>query len=269
MSKIYWDTETNNAVIRWKGANNLEQFHIYKQILPKILYMGRSILGKYFYVDNQTDREEILWSAIDHLFMRLDKFDPERKESAYSFCGTVLRRYMMDVCRQKKRILVVQIEYVDDLETEFEYSYSFNPFEDDNPYDFDALFQRLEGARHKLITYVNQKEKRPKSLIKGLKNEIVFIGNLQEFLFKYKDSQGLSRTDIHDAMINNQNISHTTINKYLFKHLGITAESVDKLYNKTENEALTHMTYIEDDYTPNQTRNDVHMHRKRMKERNE
>jgi len=258
MKKDYWDEETNQLVIKWKTANQIQQFYLYKQLLPKVMYMGKGILGRYFYTDNQTDREEILWSAIDHLFVNLDKFNPDRKADSYSFCGTVLRRFMMDVCKQKKRILVVQLEYHDNLETEFEYSYSFNPFEEENPYDFDGLFQRLEGARYKLLLYLDQKPKCHGGVKKSIKLETMFLNNLTEFLYQYRDSQGLSGGAIMEHTLKTTGVNVTTANKYMKKHLGITAKNPEKIQpHKAENK----IEWMQDDYTPDETTTNISLRR--------
>jgi DNA-directed RNA polymerase specialized sigma24 family protein len=260
--KNYWDDKVEKAINDWKTANRIQQFRLYNELQKPIRYMANSILGRYFSY-NYSDKEELIQSAINHLFCNLDKYDIEKKSSSYSFCGTVLRRYFMDVVRQKKRLLVVQLEYYDnnDLETQFEYSYVFNPLEEEKQYDFSPVFQRLENARYRLLTYLASKPKCGNQAKKGIGLETQFLTHTIEFLHAYKDSQGLSGCAILENTLGKTKMSIATANKFMKKHLGVTAMHPDLRH---PHEANNKIDWLQDDYMPNERRDNISKRRMRL-----
>lgn len=246
---MYWGVDEEELVYQWLSANTLQQFQIYSRLYKSVRYMAGSILGRYFIPTQEHD--DVRQDAINHLFVNLHHFNPDKGFTAYSYCQTIIKNYYHEVCRNKSKIFAVKLEYYDDLEApEFEYSYYYEPFQEDN-FDFNPIFKRLEQARFTLLSYASQHKKMPKRVRNMVNNETKFLSETTEYLYQYKDSQGVDAKSMQEYVLNKMNLSEGTIQKYMKKHLGISVwlcndweSKVDKKYD---------LDYMDDDYCPIET----------------
>jgi DNA-directed RNA polymerase specialized sigma24 family protein len=256
--KMYWSSEQEDLVCQWLSANTLQQFIIYKALNKSVKYMAGSILSRYF-IPTQ-EHENVKQDAINHLFVNLHHFNPAKGKTAYSYCQTIIKNFYHEVCRNKAKIFTIKLEYYDDLENpEFEYSYSYEPFQEDN-WSFEPVFKRLEQARFTLMSYSSQHKKMPKRVRNAVNNEIKYLNETTEYLFKYKDSQGVSAASIQEYVLNRMGLSEGTVQKYMKKHLGVGTWLCNDLESKVEKKYS--LNPIDDDYCPIETSNDRQLRRK-------
>ena len=246
----YWDFNQEELVYQWTQANTVQQFHIYDELYKYVNYMARTILGRYFMYS--PDNRDIKEDAINHLFCRMHKFDPERGKTAYSFCQTVIKNYYHDVARNKKgKIFAVILEYYDDLEApQFNYSYEYLPFAEET-HDFDPVFKRLEQARYKLLCYLKDHKKLPNQQRGVIQREVDFLDNTTEFLYNYKDSQGLDKKAISENAINKSGLCENKIAMYTKKHLGF--QSYLNAHYESKIQKKYGYDFMDDDFTPDAT----------------
>jgi hypothetical protein len=248
MKSNYWKPEHDNLIILWKTADTRQQFLIYERLRTPITYMAKSILYRYFSF-NQNDTQEILSEAINHLFCNLHKYDPSNNAKPYSYVQTILKNRFHEVVRFRKKIFTIELEYLDSLETntEIEYNYVFNPYDD--RLDFDDVFNRLERSRLTILEYINSNSKISLNTKKKLKTEAEFLNKTVEFINEYKDSAKLSAVDILEGVTNRMSTSEFTVRNYMYKYLKTSAfpcneyeSKVDKKYSK--------LGVVNEDYPP-------------------
>lgn len=247
----YWNHVQEDLVYQWGIANQAQQFKIYDKLFKSVRHMAASILGRYFMYS--PDNREIQQDAINHLFCNMHKFDPEKGYTAFSYCQTILKNYYHTIAKNKKgKVFAIKLEYYDDLDSpEFNYSYEFEPYEEEHR--FEPVFNRLEQARYKLMCYLIDHKKVPPTVKKRINNEIEFLNNTTEFLYKHRDSQGLTPLCISENAMKSLGLCEGTIAGYTKKHLGFMSYSntVDKYESKMDSKYDLH--YMEDDWTPDVT----------------
>ena len=254
----YWDFNQEDLVYQWTVANSAQQFGIYDKLYKHVNYMAGAILGRYFMYS--PDNRDIKQDAINKLFCVMHKFDPERGKTAYSFCQTVIKNYYHEVARNKKgKKFAVVLEYYDDLEApQFNYSYDWQPYEEEH--DFEPVFKRLEQARYKLLCYLKDHKKLPYNQRHAIQTEVNLLDITTEFLYNYKDSQGVSKMAIADYAQIHSGLHENTVALFTKKHLGFQSylcrqyeSKIDKKYD---------INYLEDDFTPDATIHDKERVRK-------
>jgi hypothetical protein len=249
MKTNYWDYNQEEYVFQWLSANTRQQFNIYSNLYKSVRHMATQILHRYFIPTS--DFDEVRDDAVNHLFCRMHKFNPELGYTAYSYCQTILKNYYHEVCRNKTMNFTVKIEYIDDiLNPEFEYSYSYDPFQEEQQYDFDPIFKRLERARYTLLSYLQQHKHLQRGTRKMVEREAEFIGCTTEFLYDFKDSQGLTAQALMENAMIKVGVSEAVLNKLLRKHFGITTNV--SLTNRSESvvDEKYGLNYIDDDNVP-------------------
>lgn len=244
---MYWDARNEDLVCQWLSASTLQQFQIYTDLYKSIRYMASSILQRYFVHTN--DFKEIMEDAINHLYVNLHHFNPQKGHSAFSYCQTILKNYYHGVSRSKGKVHAVRLEYVDIETPEFEYSYTYEPFNEEE-IDFNPVFKRLETARFTLLSYLSQHKRLPSNQRQKVQREIDFLSNTQEYLYQYRDSQGLTAKAIQEYNAGKLKTKECNVQKLMKKHLGISAGLTDGTTIVEDRWALS---IIDDDDCPGET----------------
>lgn len=117
-SKIYFGKETQDAIIRYVELNKdqvtnlLEKNKLYKNIIhPAFDKLCENVINTWKFHEYETSYEDLKTDAISELYVKMDKFNPE-KGRAYSYFTIIARNF----CIIKSREIVKQRNNQDTLD---------------------------------------------------------------------------------------------------------------------------------------------------------
>ena len=95
--KRYFDLEQEKAIVDYQNSIcNVEKNQIYEEFLKMPLYkMAESIVNRYQLQSLYLPFEELMDDILGDLILKIGKFDPTRGTKAYSYFGTIIKRYAM------------------------------------------------------------------------------------------------------------------------------------------------------------------------------
>ena len=138
-SKNYFTQETEDAIVRYNGEEDSEvRSKIYeREIHYPFFKLTENIIHTFkFYYTEVDDIEHLQHEVITFLLSKLDKFDPTRGAKAYSYFGTIAKRYLI-LSNQKNYKKRVDKAPVSVLEEDESHSYVIDG---DNVHDRLSLF---------------------------------------------------------------------------------------------------------------------------------
>ena len=186
----YWKDKHERLCIDW--VNNYqdpkEQYRIYKALKPQLVFMARNILVKYYPAYNFNQREEIVNEAINDVFLKLHKFNPELKTKAYSFVGTIIRRYYISkiidenvkVRKQSKSNTLS----LDSFEFEFIDTYQPETKTDDIDYQ-ELIISRLKEEYRKYDAMHHTNEITTKIVLKRINDSLVYLATAIDYFQEF------------------------------------------------------------------------------------
>ena len=130
-SGVYFTQETENAIVLYNTTLDSEiRSKIYQSEIHYAFFkLTENIIHTFkFYYTEVVNIEDLQHEVITFLLSKIHLFNPERGAKAYSYFGTIAKRYLIlyNTKNYKKRVDSVPVE---DLEQDESYSYSI----DDTP----------------------------------------------------------------------------------------------------------------------------------------
>ena len=137
-SGMYFTQDTENAIVEY---NNTLDYNIRNRIYRDQIHyaffkLTENIIHTFkFYYTEVSNIEDLQHEVISFLLSKIHLFDPSRGAKAYSYFGTIAKRYLIisNTKNYKKRVDKAPIE---ELESNEKYSYSLS----DDPIDKLSLF---------------------------------------------------------------------------------------------------------------------------------
>jgi hypothetical protein len=130
-SNVYFTQDTENAIVKYNNTQDLEvRNKLYNNEIHYAFFkLTENIIHTFkFYYTEVDNIEHLQHEVITFLLSKLHLFNPERGAKAYSYFGTIAKRYLIlhNTKNYKKRVDSIPIE---DLEQDENFSYSL----DDSP----------------------------------------------------------------------------------------------------------------------------------------
>jgi hypothetical protein len=137
-SGMYFTQETENAIIEYNNTLDFDlRSKIYRDRIHYAFFkLTENIIHTFkFYYTEVSNIEDLQHEVISFLLSKIHLFDPSKGAKAYSYFGTIAKRYLIisNTKNYKKRVDKAPIE---ELESDGKYSYSLS----DDPVDKLSLF---------------------------------------------------------------------------------------------------------------------------------
>jgi hypothetical protein len=135
---MYFTQETENAIIEYNNTLDFDlRSKIYRERIHYAFFkLTENIIHTFkFYYTEVSNIEDLQHEVISFLLSKIHLFDPSKGAKAYSYFGTIAKRYLIisNTKNYKKRVDKAPIE---ELESDERYSYSLS----DDPIDKLSLF---------------------------------------------------------------------------------------------------------------------------------
>lgn len=217
VNKIYFDQEQENAVVRFLNEQNQQiKDKIYnEELLPAFTKMTESIIRRYkLYVPDECF-DETFNDALSFLATKIHYFNPESNFKAYSYCGTIIKNYLIYKIniynKNLKRSTTVDISqcnsddeaYIDDSYTEYGTSF------------FDELIKRTIAEIEKTLVAKHKKPLSTDEIIVG--NALINLLKNWENLFNDMGSNKFNKSSVLLFLKENTNMSTQDIRKNMKK----------------------------------------------------
>lgn len=217
--KWYFSNNEENAVVKYLSTEDtIERERIFNEkLLPAFNKMAESIIRRYkLYTPDETF-EEIFDDAMSFLMTKLDKFNPSMGYKAYSYCGTIIKNYLIyrsnQYIKNQKRFMSYDSFSYDEMNgLSNTMKYSYNTGKIDISF-FNELMKKTAKDIQKTIdnkddNKLNEKQVRVgKALVDLLTNwEDLFTNmgsdkfNKSSILLYLKESTNMTTKEIRDNM---------------------------------------------------------------------
>jgi hypothetical protein len=146
----YFTQETEDAIVRYNNAtDHLEKEKIYHQSIHYPFFkLTENIIHTFKFYHTEVDNlEDLQHEIIVFLIARLHLFDPSRGAKAYSYFGTIAKRYLIfnNTKNYQKKIEKSSISVLEDNDT---HSYSI-----DNVNNNDSYHSKLSLFMNRYVDY--------------------------------------------------------------------------------------------------------------------
>ena len=135
-SKNYFTQDTENAIVAYNNSDSLEEKHklYHEEIHYPFFKLTENIIHTFkFYYTEVDDIEHLQHEVICFLLSKIHHFDPSRGAKAYSYFGTVAKRYLI-LQNQKNYKKRVEKAPVDELFKDDTHTYNIqDPDSDKDP----------------------------------------------------------------------------------------------------------------------------------------
>jgi hypothetical protein len=141
-------TEPEKANLIWSGTSEhaLHRELIYNRRLKEPLNkMVEYIIKRYKLYREGISFEELHMDALNNLILKAHKFDSDRKFKAYSYYGTIIKRYLIGKLQDDAKSIKKYDDFDDvssELETKDEYQYEI----EDHSLDVENLIKSMVSA---------------------------------------------------------------------------------------------------------------------------
>ena len=133
-SKNYFTSETEEAIILYNNTKNTEiKSQIYEQFIHYPFFkLTENIIHTFkFYYTEVDEIEHLQHEVITFLLSKIHLFDPSKGAKAYSYFGTIAKRYLI-ISNQKNYKKRVDKSSLESLHDDEKYSYNIEDNEDEN-----------------------------------------------------------------------------------------------------------------------------------------
>ena len=136
----YFTQDTENAIIRYNNSTDPEErSRIYRDDIHYAFFkLTENIIHTFkFYYTEVDEIEHLQHEVITFLLDKIHLFNPERGAKAFSYFGTIAKRYLIiqNTKNYKKRVDKAPVEELYHNDT-FSYDLDYNPLEKDHLSDF-------------------------------------------------------------------------------------------------------------------------------------
>lgn len=127
-NKNYFTHDTELAIIKYNITEDLgERNKIYREEIHHPLFkLTQNLIHTFkFYYTEETNLEDLQHEVITFLLTKLDKFNPEKGAKAYSYFGTIAKRYLIASNQKnyKKRMELLSLDSLNIEQEDGEYVY--------------------------------------------------------------------------------------------------------------------------------------------------
>lgn len=127
-NKNYFTHDTELAIIKYNITEDLgERNKIYREEIHYPLFkLTQNLIHTFkFYYTEETNLEDLQHEVITFLLTKLDKFNPEKGAKAYSYFGTIAKRYLIASNQKnyKKRMELLSLDSLNIEQEDGEYVY--------------------------------------------------------------------------------------------------------------------------------------------------
>jgi hypothetical protein len=139
-STQYFTQDTENAIIRYNNSTDPEErSRIYRDDIHYAFFkLTENIIHTFkFYYTEVDEIEHLQHEVITFLLDKIHLFNPEKGAKAFSYFGTIAKRYLIiqNTKNYKKRVDKAPVEELHHNDT-FSYDLDYNPLEKDHLSDF-------------------------------------------------------------------------------------------------------------------------------------
>lgn len=121
-NKNYFTHDTELAIIRYNNSEDWDERNkVYREEIHYPFFkLTQNLIHTFkFYYTEETNLEDLQHEVITFLLTKLDKFDPSKGAKAYSYFGTIAKRYLI-ASNQKNYKKRLELLSLDNLSTEQE-----------------------------------------------------------------------------------------------------------------------------------------------------
>ena len=218
VNKIYFDQEQEQAVIRFLQEEDQQiKDKIYnEELLPAFTKMTESIIRRYkLYVPDECF-EETFNDALSFLATKIHYFKPESNFKAYSYCGTIIKNYLIYKInvynKNLKRSTMVDISQCNIEEDE---NYIDESIRDGEKNFFDELIERTINEIEKTLVTKHKKPLSTDEITVG--NALINLLKNWENLFNDMGSNKFNKSSVLLFLKENTNMSTQDIRKNMKK----------------------------------------------------
>lgn len=254
MKNNYWTSEQDELmkIIYTTDSNTKEWLIAFKKIYPVLKYMAEIILRRYYKVVSTNKEEELISDAITKLIMNGNY--NEDKPKLYSYCGTILKRHFHDE--------IVRDLSHDNNENEIsidEHEFLLNELSTNN-YEYnneklEFLLNKLELGRNECVKKLKKCKKSKYKFSKrivSINQEIEFIDVSTEYFTKYFNSIGIGTVSLSEYLYFNCGETPEYTHRALMVKYFNFGSNYYKLKEDRKYDTINkyNISYIQDDYTP-------------------
>lgn len=150
--KNYFGPEEEAAVVEWLNAESVEkQNEIFETKLKKPIFkLVESVINTLKIYSETIPHEVWIQDAFSNLYEKMDKFDPSKGYKAYSYYGTIVRRYVLNERKaehknKKRKPSVYCGDIFNTYGDDERYSYYENYFEENlNDSIYNKTIEKIE-----------------------------------------------------------------------------------------------------------------------------
>lgn len=160
-NKNYFTYETEQAILKYVACSDpLQREHIYKDEIHYAFFkLTENIIHTFkFYYTEEESIEDLQHEVITFLLSKLHLFDPTKGAKAYSYFGTIAKRYliMTNTKNYKKRVERASIAEIQDSS---DFSYEHDDQEIHPDMELSAFFDKfIEYVESNLDNIFDKKE---------------------------------------------------------------------------------------------------------------
>jgi len=127
-NKNYFTHDTELAIIRYtQSEDQIERNKIYREEIHYALFkLTQNLIHTFkFYYTEETNLEDLQHEVITFLLTKLDRFNPANGAKAYSYFGTIAKRYLIASNQKnyKKRMELLSLDNLNIEQEDGEYVY--------------------------------------------------------------------------------------------------------------------------------------------------
>ena len=135
-SKNYFTQDTENAIVKYNNTSDFDEKNkiYHKEIHYAFFKLTENIIHTFKFYHTEVDNiEDLQHEVITFLLSKIHKFDPSKGAKAYSYFGTIAKRYLI-LSNQKIYKKKIDISPIDDVDQDENHSYTI-----DNDYSVEKL----------------------------------------------------------------------------------------------------------------------------------
>jgi len=263
----YWTAKEDELmlVIFNTGTTRREYNRAFEAVLPRLKFMAKQILHRYYFVIDDGKKEELCMDAIILLCVN-GKYNASRGTKLYSYCGTIIKHYFHDklVIPHLYKTKIDALNSVDDNYDICEDEWiadthatqpEFDTFDTDEKQELiDAAIQLFEKNIEKIDAEINSKQRKEKT--KKLNREKQWLLSAIQYLKEFGGTGNIDVISLADYTEKNcVGITSSTQRGYLYKYVGISCDINRR--DSDDNKSLIEdkiaqygLSYLMDDYCP-------------------
>ncbi len=252
----YWGEKQELLCRQWTTATTQSELtRIHNALLPQVNYMCETIIQRYFAVPTSQRMTELKKDAVQHLFLTLDKYQPDRSKSgSYAFCGMVIKRFVYDAW-VLKRDHVRNTDNVTESIDDYHDHHTPIDYGENSEIDIEAVLSHFKGMIKKVeddmeVAKIIAAKNRNKPKLTGYKNKIKVLEKCMEYIERF-ESINLSCMADYVYLSLEDSMNKTSV-IYWFKRLFNFTTKL-KLELSDEGKADERYNYMDDDYTPDES----------------